>query len=282
MIRRILREPILHFGLLAVGLFVYFQAVAEPEQGGVDATQIEVTTDDVTLLIEQYQQAWRRPPTMQELDGLIQASIREEVLVREALALGLERGDGVIRNRLRQKMQFLTDSAAQALTPEPSVLQAHLEANADRFEQAGTLGFEQVLLGPNPTKNEVRAALHALQSGADPLTVGQASMLPPQVPASAPVQIDGGFGRGFAGVVAELPVEEWAGPVRSGFGIHLIRVTEKAPPRLPSLDEVRDKVLFDWRREQANALSEAQFEALVTAYQITRPSDSDLSALVAQ
>lgn len=279
---RILREPILHFALLAIGLFFYFQAVAQPEPGDLDEDVIEITTAEVAQLVEQYKQSWNRPPTRQELDGLIEARIREEVLVREALELGLDRGDGVIRNRLRQKMQFLTDSAAQALTPEPSVLQAHLEANADRFEQPGRLGFEQVLLGANPSEAEVSQALAALQAGADPLTLGVASMLPAQVPPSAPVQIDGGFGRGFAEALSDLPLNQWAGPVRSGFGPHLIRMTGQQPPRLPDLAEVEDKVLFDWRREQANALSQAQFQALLTAYEIATPSEDELTQLVAQ
>ncbi|GAB5438044.1 peptidyl-prolyl cis-trans isomerase [Falsiruegeria mediterranea] len=279
---RILREPIVHFGLLAVALFVYFQAVAEPEPEVVDDNIIEVSIADATLLVEQYTQAWRRPPTREELDGLIQTRIREEALVREAQALGLERGDAVIRNRLRQKMQFLTDSAAQALSPEPSVLQAHLEANVDLFEKPGTLAFDQVFLGENPSVEEVNAALSALHGGADPLLMGQVSMLPPQVPASVPVQIDGGFGRGFAATLSSLPKGEWGGPVRSGFGIHLIRVIEAEPPRLPDLAEVEDKVLFDWRRQQASALSEAQVKALLTAYAVETPSEDELNALVAQ
>ncbi|WP_164660990.1 peptidyl-prolyl cis-trans isomerase [Tropicibacter sp. Alg240-R139] len=280
--RRILREPIVHFGLLAIGLFIYFQAVAEPEPEAVDDGVIEISTAEARLLVEQYSQAWNRPPTREELDGLIQARIREEVLVREALALGLDNGDGVIRNRLRQKMQFLTDSAAQALTPQTQVLQAHLEANADRFERSGTLAFEQVMLGSNPTEGDVKSALSALRDGAEPLSMGTASMLPTEVPASAPVQIDGGFGRGFSKALMELPVGEWSGPVRSGFGIHLIRVSAAEPPRLPDLTEVEDKVLFDWRREQANALSAAQFKALLTAYEVETPSDDDLNTLVVQ
>ncbi|SLN48735.1 hypothetical protein TRL7639_02692 [Falsiruegeria litorea R37] len=279
---KILREPIVHFGLLAVGLFVYFQLTAAPEPEGSDDGIIEISAADAALLANQHSQAWSRPPTREELDGLIQARIREEVLVREALALGLDTGDGVIRNRLRQKMQFLTDSAAQALTPEAPVLQAHLEANAERFEQAGTLAFEQVLLGSNPTEDEVKATLNDLRSGADPLTRGVASMLPSQVQASAPVQIDGGFGRGFSSALAEFPIGEWSGPVRSGFGLHLIRLTEKEASRLPDLAEVEGKVLFDWRREQANALSEAQFNALLTAYEIQIPSGDELNALVVQ
>lgn len=280
--RQFLREPVVHFGLLAVGLFVYFQFVTEPEAEAIEEGFIEVSNAEAALLVRQYTQAWSRPPTREELDGLIQARIREEVLVREALALGLDNGDGVIRNRLRQKMQFLTDSVAQALTPETSVLQSHLETNADRFRRAGTLAFEQVMLGTNPTEGDVRAALAALKAGADPLSMGVSSMLPTEVPASAPVQIDGGFGRGFSSALTELPVGEWSGPVRSGFGIHLVRVMEKEPPSLPELAEVEDKVLFDWRREQANSLSEAQFKALLTAYDVETPSGDELDKLVAQ
>lgn len=280
--RSMVREPIFHFALLAVVLFIYFQTTTESEPIEPEDNVVRIAPADVTLLIEQYKSAWARQPTRQELDGLIQSRIREEVLVREALALGLDSGDSVIRNRLRQKMQFLTDSAAQALTPEMSVLQAHLEANSDRFEKPGVMGFEQVFLGENPTQDEIEAALTALQGGVDPLSVGKASLLPAIVPASVPIQIDGGFGRGFSDTLRTLPVGEWTGPVQSGFGLHLVRLTERKPARLPELSAVEDKVLFDWRREQADALSKAQYEALLSVYEVQTPSGDELNQLVSQ
>lgn len=280
--KRILKEPVVHFAIFAILLFIYFQAAAKPEQIANTSNRIVVGDREVEQIITQYRATWQQPPTPEQLETLIEGYIREEVLVRSALELGLDRGDAAIRNRLRQKMQFLTDSAAQSLDPGEEVLAEHLTNNPDRFSRPGRIAFDQVYLGASPTEVEVTQALSSLKSGEAPATVGQSSLLPSQVPLSVPVQIDGGFGQGFHAGLAELPQGDWVGPVRSGYGLHLIRVTEVEQPELPDLDLIRDKVLFDWRREQADVLAEAQFNALRTGYEIIQPDAADLQQVLGQ
>lgn len=276
--RKVIREPIVQFALIGVAFFVYFKVVA-PEASGVaagSAPEVVIDTTVAAQLVDRFEQVWNRPPTVAELQGLVEGTLREEILVREALALGLDRGDAVIRNRLVQKMDFLTASAAQALEPEAAVLQAHLEANAGRFALQPAAGFVQVFLGEAPTEAEAQAALAQLRAGAAPETVGARSLLPAALPPATRQQVDGSFGAGFFDALAAAPLDEWSGPYASGFGQHLVRVTARSEGGLPALEAVRDKVLADWRQTQAETLGQAQYEAAKTRYGVQLPSEEAL------
>lgn len=192
----------------------------------------------------------------------------EEILVREAKALGLDQGDGIIRNRLAQKMTFLTASVAQSMLPDDEVLVAHMEANRDRFTKPGMLAFDQIGL---PDRADADTALAALNAGADPEEIGTRSLLPPYLPLTSDHGIDATFGRDFYAKLADLPEKVWVGPVRSGYGAHLIRLTDRKEPVLPPLDAIRDQVLADWRRERSDALTAAQFDAFRESYEIETP-----------
>ncbi|SNT17555.1 peptidyl-prolyl cis-trans isomerase [Tropicimonas sediminicola] len=279
---RLLKEPLVHFLLLGAGLFAWY-SIRAPEVPAEDAgPEIVIDAQDVDRLIVQYRATWRRPPTTNELEAMIDGLAREEVLVREAKAMGLDVGDSVIRGRLTQKMDFLTTSVAQSMEPEVGVLQEHLEANADRFRTDGRIGFEQIYLGTAPDEAATEQVLAELESGAAPDTLGQRTLLPQDVPPSARTAIDATFGSTFFEQLQALPDGAWQGPVISGYGAHLVRVTAREEARLPELDEIRDAVLFDWRREMSETLTEAQFEQLSAQYTITRPDLSDWADKVLQ
>lgn len=279
--KRLLREPLLHFAVLGILLFGWFRVTAGPAPEAESDT-IRLSDATLTQMVAQYRSVWKRPPTEEQLAKLAENALREEVMVREALALGLDRGDAVIRNRLRQKMQFLTDSAAQAMDPDDEILRTHLEENAERFVTPATASFEQVFLGQTPGEQDVEAALQSLRGGGDPARLGQGALLPPQVSDATPQQVDSLFGEGFFAALEKLTPGEWQGPVRSGYGVHLVRVTRLEPPSLPDLAALRDKVLFDWRSAQAQALSDAQYEALRRRYEIIAPEPADLQKALAQ
>ncbi|WP_425043756.1 peptidyl-prolyl cis-trans isomerase [Primorskyibacter sp. S87] len=279
--RRFLKEPVFHFAIMGLALFAYFKLADEEAQKPGD-TEIQITEEDAERLIRQYGDTWGRFPRPEELSALIDSMVREEILVREALSLGLDRGDATIRNRLQQKMQFLTESAAHALEPDDLTLQEHLEENADRFRKPPSVAFIQVYLGEKPTIQQVTEIRSALDAGEDPATLGQPTMLPVQVPPARQAQVDGSFGNGvFAAIVAQ-PVGEWSEPLQSGFGWHLVKLTDLDEGSLPLLEELRDKVLFDWRRVQADTLAELQYQALSKSYQVSVPDDQALQQLVAQ
>lgn len=265
--KAILREPLLHFLVLGAGVFALF-AVLDDTPPPVATTRLEVTEADADRLARQFEATWRRPPTQAEIAGLIDAHIREEVLVREAVALGLDRDDSVVRQRLAQKMIFLTESGAEAVEATDALLTAHLEAHPDRFARPATVAFEQVMLRDGADPEPLRMALRA---GADATGFVAPSLLPGRMPPSPPVVVDGTFGAGFHAQLSAIAPGGWAGPVQSTYGRHLVRVQSVAPPRLPPLADIRDTVERDWRATVRARLAEERFNVLAARYDIVRP-----------
>lgn len=265
-----LREPLLHFFLIGLAVFGLF-AVFDDSPVSVDNRTIVVSDDDANRLKAEFETVWRRPPDADEFDKLIAQFIREEVYVREAIALGLDSGDAIIRRRLQLKMEFLTEAGADAVDPDDTVLAAHMAEKSDRFARAPLVAFEQVLLDDDISRARIAEVKATLDTGADPLTVSRASLLPPALRSSPPQVIDGTFGTGFFDALAPLPVGEWSGPVLSSFGRHLVRVTERRDESLPTLAEIRTRVLQDWRDSFAAELREKRYEAMRAQYRIVLP-----------
>ena len=269
-----LKEPVVHFFILGAVIFVWFSLSDASTEAVVEA-RITVDEPDVDRLISQFQATWQRIPTLDELDTMVDRLVREEVLVREARTLGLDRGDSIVRNRLAQKMEFLTTSLAQAAEPSDDVLKEHMNENQSTFLQPGRVSFRQIGFGED--EEGLRAAMTALKTGAEPAGFGSVSLLPNEIPLSSARSVQGVFGGNFFEQVEALPDGEWAGPIRSGYGLHLVYVMDRRSPILPDFEEIRDEVLSDWRRNLKDALSQAQFDDLVDLYEIDRPSRDQLA-----
>lgn len=272
-----LREPLLHFFLLGAAVFGLF-ALVDDTPPPVAANLLEVTEDDAQRLVDEFAATWRRPPTVRELDHLLAQFVREEVYVREALALGLDRGDAVIRRRLQTKMEFLTESGAEAVEPDDATLQAHLEAHPDRFAEPSLVAFEQILLDEGIGAEDVELVKARLTRGNDPGDAARPTLLPPVFPLSPVQVVDGTFGTGFFDALGLLPEGNWAGPVDTSLGRHLVRVTERREARLPPLAEIRGRVEQDWRTDFTASLREERFEALLDRYEVIRPDPSEVLA----
>ena len=271
-LRRILREPLLHFLVLGAGLFVLFGVVGEPAEEPPD--EIVVSAAKVENLAELFRQTWRRPPTRAEIDGLIEDHIKEEILYREALALGLERDDIVIRRRLRQKMEFISEDTALQAEPTEHELRAFLAEHAERFREPSRISFAQVYLSPDRRGEDVwgdaERVLVALDAGrTEPAQAGDPFLLEQDYREVAAHDVERLFGGAFADRIAELPVGRWAGPVESGYGLHLVLVGERTPGHLPELDEVRDAVTNEWRAARREEANRAFYEGLRARYEVT-------------
>ena len=163
---RFVREPLLHF--FAIGGLIFLLFVVVDDKGEAPADVIVVTPEQIDQLATRFKSVWKRMPTDDELDTLIDENIREEVYYREALALGLDRDDAVVRRRLRQKMEFLTDTGADLLKPAAGELEAYYAANELTFRRGPRLAFEQIYLGEAPGSESITRSLNALQT--DPAT----------------------------------------------------------------------------------------------------------------
>ncbi len=258
-VRRILREPLLHFLLLGLALFAYYGRVAPDDDG---QRRIVVSQAEVDLLATQFQGTWNRPPSPVELNGLVDSYVRDEILYREGLALGLERDDAVIKRRVRQKLDVLFEESVAQNPASDADLQAYLDANPAAFRQPAVVSFDQIYFGSDAdTQDRLEQARAALARGADPATLGQATLLPSRQDAMPLDLVARDFGEEFAGQLATVPVSEWSGPVASGFGAHLVRVNAIQEARLPALADVREVVAREWeneRRKQAHAAALAK------------------------
>ena len=270
---KLLREPLLHFLVLGAGLFLLFGLVDDSEERSAD--RIVVTPGQVDRLVQGWARTWQRPPTREELDGLIEEHIREEVFYREALAMGLDRDDLIVRRRLRQKVEFLTDDLAAALDPSEEQLQSFLADNPEQFRVDSSLSFDHVYFNRERRGDAVQhdaeellSRLESASSDVDLAALGDPLLLPGEYQQASSREIAGRFGREFAEQLNELPIGRWTGPVESGYGLHLVLIRERVPGRVPALQDVRAAVERDWRASRRKDAAEAFYQGLRERYTV--------------
>jgi hypothetical protein len=267
------REPLLHFLVLGALLFVVdsFWGKWFPAQGS-----IVVNDSRVRSLAENFRRTWQRPPTSQELDGLIEEHIRDEVLTREAQRLGLDRDDTVIRRRLRQKIEIITEEASASAQPSDKQLQTYLDKHRDDFRGESRLAFSQIFLDPSrrgdAINSDAKSILDQLQrrvTSTNWQKLGdQLFMLKREYSLSGEREIATTFGAEFASSLLDLKIGEWSGPVRSGYGLHLVRIDSSEPARPAVLADMRPVVEREWRNAQRKLDADAYYQSLRAGYQI--------------
>lgn len=272
--RPLIRSPLVHFFVLGACIFAGYRLV-NPNPAPPRAHAVSLSRGDAASLVAQFTEARKRPPSTEELEGLMRSWAQDEIFVREALSLGLDRDDPVIRQRLIAKMQYIAESGASSLVPDDEVLARFLTEHRDQFEQPLRIAFNQILLAPE-SATDVVAIRVAVEAGVDPENFSKPSLLPPSVVATAAPAIDGMFGPGFAEAIETLPQGRWAGPVESRYGRHLVRVIERRPSVLPSLHEIRERVEREWRTDQARQMRKAYGEELLRRYSINLPAAEDI------
>lgn len=261
------RDPILHFLLIGGLLFWVYGRLAP-----MDSERIVVTQAMVDELARQHQARWMRPATEKELANLVDAHVRDEVMYREGLTLGLDRDDPVIKRRVRQKLDVMFEEQLAAAAPSDTELSAHLARHAARFTRPASLSFEQIFFdgsAKEPTVEQaVAAAQGALARGVDVQALGQPTLLPRSVEQQPVDRVKRDFGAAFAERLNQLPEGVWNGPVASGLGTHLVRISARTPAVLPPLDEVRQQVLRDWENERRDRSREQSYRALRERYEV--------------
>jgi len=271
--KRLLREPLLHFLALGAVLFAlnaWRETKRPPEKA---AAGIDVTAAVIDRLRAGYERQFGQAPDSAALRGLVTAHIREEVLCREALALGLDRDDGIVRQRLAQKMEFLTDDLVGAVEPPEATLQSYFATNATRYARPARISFRHVYFssekrgaGAEAAASDARAAL---AKGADEESLGDAFLHGFEFDLHQPEGLSALFGPEFVARLETLPAGGWQGPVASSYGWHLVRVGQRAEPEQVTLAQARSAVLRDFQEEQRRTANREIFERLKQRYQIT-------------
>jgi parvulin-like peptidyl-prolyl isomerase len=266
---KILREPLVHFLLIGLGLFLLYGRVASE---GADSRTIEVTGDRVDEMARQFQAVWSRPPTANEMQGLIDTYIHDEVLYREGLAMGLDADDPVIKRRVRQKIDVISEEIGNQQAPTDAELNDYLAKHPNAFRRASILSFEQVFFsGDAPAdvvERQSREALARLEQGAAPASVGQATLLPSSVSAMPADLVARDFGEDFAKRLESLPLNVWHGPIASGMGAHLVRITGRKPSELPPLAAIRPQVQREWENRRRERNRAEAYQSMLKNYRV--------------
>jgi hypothetical protein len=281
--KRLLREPLIHFLLVGAILFGVY-AYAERGHGGVEQSkQIRLTIDDLSQLVLLFRSQWRRDPTPEELRSLVEDKVHEEVLYREALALGIDKDDTIVKRRMAQKMQFLAEDVAAAREPTPEELGTWYEANRDQFAFPPRVSFRHLYFSPD------RRGAHALDDAAAALTklAGQPEdsnlaatladtfMFQEYYRDRVPEFLGKEFGPNFALAVAKMSPGSWQGPVESGFGWHLVFVDALIPGRVPAFEEVEADVKTAWLAEQKTQAWQKAYQDIRAKYTVLLPAPAE-------
>jgi len=251
----LLREPLLHFFVLGAILFGVYGVLNRGARNAPD--EIVVSRGQVQNLQLQFERVWQRTPTSAELQGIIDNWVKEEILYREGVTLGLDRDDAVVRRRVGQKLEFIVESAMPP-PPTDAELQVWLDSHSSQYQIDPTYSLRQVYFDParhgEHLEADIATARRALAAGK--VVNGDTTMLPPSMETVSASGVRRVFGDAFADALQTLPPEGWQGPVTSGFGLHLVALAPHDVARTATLAEARADVERDLthaRLQQANA-----------------------------
>jgi hypothetical protein len=252
---KLLRDPLLHFVVAGAILFAGYELINRGEMNPPVTAPVHIGEGDIRWLKDTFANQWQRPPTEDELRGLVAGFLEEELFAREAQALGLDQNDTIVRRRLAQKLEFLIDDTSRIVAPTDAELRRFYDANAERFRTEARVSFTQLFFNPEKrqhAESDARAALVSISgTGAD----GARIMCDPILLENEFHEVDEQtvskmFGADFARAIFLLKPGSWAGPVKSGYGVHLVRVTDPSPATQRPFEEVRPKILEEWRHQQ--------------------------------
>ncbi len=286
LIARVLKDPLTHFLLLGAALFVVYGWIGNDPDGSGERSPnepVRITDQDVAWLSENWSRQWHRPPTREELRGLVTSLVKEELLAREAREMGLEVNDTIIRRRLAQKLEFLIDDTSIAVQPTDAELEALLAASPDRFRSDPRVTFEHLYFSRDRRADalgDAKSALELLEPSAslDSIEVGDPMLMDAVVSDAEQRIVAREFGDDFAAAVVVLEPGVWSGPIESGLGIHLVRLIEVTPGDVPPFDRIRDGVLDAWRAARRVEENDRYLALLVEKYGIE--ADATVEALI--
>jgi peptidyl-prolyl cis-trans isomerase C len=274
-VSKLLKEPLIQFLLFGACIYAAYVLFGAPDEEESQRSVI-ISENRIANLAAMWETRWNRPPTEAELVGLVRAWLREDILYREAMAMGLDDDDHIIRQRLAQKLEFLTNDIVQMREPDDGELEAYFDANIERFREPDRVTFIHVYFNPDSrgdaTLEEAAQSLERLQAAGEPdgevVDEGDRFMLQNYFAEASKSDISRAMGSGFAESVMQLEPGQWHGPVLSGFGTHLVYVSEFEPAPPPELANVRDEVLGEWRRIQTEKFDAEFLESLKSRYEI--------------
>lgn len=284
--KRVLREPLVHFLVIGLVLFISYRAMHPEAESPDQSRQIVLTEDDLFQISAAWLAQGRPAPTADQMQSLIEAKVREEVLCREGLALGLDKDDTIVKRRLAQKMEFLAEDMSNLAEPSPQELKSWFESNRERFALQPRISFRHLYFSPDQRGEKAQqAAAGALETlGGKPAEAPEAAaladpfMLQDIYADRSFGQVATSFGPQFAGALFQMKPGSWQGPVESGYGWHLVFISALEASRVPAFEEVEADVKSEWINDQRMQAKRKAYEAMKARYQVVLPAATEKQA----
>lgn len=279
-LRRWLREPLVHFMVLGLALFGTHSYINRGHSGVESSKQIALTIDDLRQMVLVFESQWKRQPTPQELQGMVEEKVREEVLYREGLAIGLDRDDTIVKRRMAQKMEFLAEDVATAHEPSAIELKSWFDKNSEKFALPSRYSFRHLYFSPdkrgkNAQEDATKILAEILREPEDSkqaASLADRFMFQDYYGDRTSEAIAKEFGPRFAVAVEKLKPGSWQGPIESGYGWHLVFVASVSPGRTPTFDEVELDVKTAWLADQKQQAWKKAYERMRTKYTVSLPA----------
>ena len=286
MMKRLVREPLVHFLLIGAILFGVYSLTPAGSAAPAASREIRLSYDELGQLVLLFKSQWRREPTAEEFNRRVEDKVQGEILYREALAMGLDKDDEIVKRRMAQKMQFLAEDVAAAREPTSAELKAWYEKNSASFAQPSRVSFRHLYFSPDRrgerARDDAAQALARLaglpEDAAIAATLADRFMFQDHYRDRAPEFLGKEFGPQFARAVATLRPASWQGPVESGFGWHLVFVDTVVPGRAPAFEEIESDVKTAWLGEQKALAWQKAYKGMRARYTVLLPSPPDATS----
>jgi len=272
--KKLWREPLLHFLLIGGGLF-FLYSFLNPSEEQIANNVIKIDDSDVERLIKAYEQNWSSPPDSATLKSLLKEEIKAEVFYREALRMQLDHNDEIIRRRLKQKYEFLVKDLADSQQPNEETLRAFYKEKAEFYKEPTKLSFSQVYFSPDKRQQPLADAQGVLkqvmsqpEGKVEVKQLGDNFHLQNYFAERDYNDVRQLFGQDFAKAIFGLEKEGWTQPIQSGYGVHLVNITTIQNELIKPYEEVKDNVLADWKIAQQSLYNEQLYENLLQKYEV--------------
>jgi peptidyl-prolyl cis-trans isomerase C len=272
------KEPLFHFVIIGAVIYLLFGYFGQSESDDVvlEENTIVVTEGEIKWLAEMWQKKWNRPPSNNEMVGLVRDHLRETVLYREAVAMGLDKDDVIIRRRMAQKLEFLAEDLITPKPPTEEELQAFFNENPDRYQVPPLLTFTHAYLDPDKRGDDTLTDAEKLKTElitsakvpGEASDIGDRFMLQSYYPERDEADLSKLFGSEFAHSIMVLEPKKWHGPVLSGYGTHLVYVHDRIESPRPSFEQVAERVREDWIDAEREKLNAEYIDSLLARYKV--------------
>lgn len=269
-IRKLLEEPLLHFIIVGATLFFIYYAVVENADINKSGDVIVISSSDIERLAYLFEKTWKRQPNDKELKGLVDDYLEEEVLYREAMKLGLDKNDMVVRRRMRQKMEFFVNDLSEHAEPTEKQLEDYLEKNKEKYRIEPLLTFKHIYFKSDSSETSINDIKNKLNNKLirDTSSLGDNTILSSYLKHVSLSEIDNRFGHGFSDKISNLDTRTWQGPEESAYGYHLIFIEEKIEAYDPKLSDIRDEVKRNWKYSLQKELEQEYLRKTIDQYNV--------------